>query len=199
MNLIIDIETTGFSREKHSIVEIGWAITDPKFKIVHEDQIYIMAQDGKESSQEAIDVCGYDPALWEQRGAVSLEEAKELLKQKLNLDIRDPTSPPVVAWAHNAMSFDRPWVKHHFPFLDSTIGTWRDSIPVFRSYCESIGLRVVPSTKDPETGRVVIPGTLTLSGCTKLAEVPYTQAHGAIEDCRSLAACLAWLSERHRF
>jgi DNA polymerase III epsilon subunit-like protein len=193
MNLLIDIETTGFSVKKHSIIEIGWAFADDAFQIVAERQIYILPQEGKEISQEAVDINGYDEELWIKQGAKTLPEAQEMLKRSIEVEVECLGQKPMPAYAHNARAFDKVWVDHHFPFMTTFISEWRCSMSIFKDYHAAASIPVVASVRDPETKRVITPGTLTLAGICKTAGTSYRGAHGALEDCRSMAGALAWL------
>lgn len=186
--LLIDIESLGFDEKKSSITEIGWLFVDPDYKPITGDALYIYPQKGKDLDPEVVAkasaVNGYALDIWEERGAMELEEAQSRLAEVMAAYGTDDENDRHLVWACNA-PFDRRWTMLHFPFMDRIIHSWNCSMPVFRKVCNDTGVKVVA-------------GTINLAGQCKIAGSEYRSAHGGIEDCYNLAGALRWAKAQGR-
>lgn len=133
--LIIDVETGGFSRDKHALVEVGALLCDHNWEPVDHFQSYIYPEPGKIVEDSAAGVNGYTPALWGDFGdgdpseedlaavvhpLVTLAECRERLRDWVG-DRR--------GWhgiAYNK-GFDKAWCSELLPEIVAPLySEWRD-------------------------------------------------------------------------
>ncbi len=170
----LDVETGGFDKKVHAIVEIGWAILDQTLTPLTGDSICILPEPGFHVDPQAALINGYTPEGWEERGAISLAEAKEAVLAKLG----EYTGLPKIA--HNAFSMDKPWVTHHFGFFSPPEAKWVCTKEMLRKHFQRQNLK---------PGK----GDLTLDNLCKLAEYRRVDRHSAMEDSYAGAAGARWL------
>lgn len=104
----IDIETTGFDREKHEIIELGLVLVKQigeegrEFEVISEHEYKIKPEHIETADPQALKVNGYDEAQW--IFAMSLTEAMK--------DFSDKTKDAIFV-AHNT-TFDYPFIEEAF-------------------------------------------------------------------------------------
>lgn len=175
--IYIDVETGGFDRKKHALIEVGWALLDAGLQPITGDSICILPEPGFEVTSGAADINGYTPEIWEERCAVPLATARERIHQVLSPYAGLPKL------AHNAASMDKPWIEHYFPFLSPPGSSWVCSKEMLRKYLKRQGIAVEK-------------GSLTLDNLCKIAGYHRVDRHSAMEDSYAGAAGTAWLAKQ---
>ncbi len=174
--LYMDVETGGFDRKKHALLEVGWVLLDPTLTPILADGMCILPEPGFEVTCEAADIIGYTPELWEERLAVPLATARERLQGTMSQYAGLPKL------AHSAFSMDKLWVEQYFPFLSPPGTTWVCTKELLRKYFQAHKIKVEK-------------GSLTLDNLCKIAGYHRIHRHGAVEDSYAGAAGAKWLIE----
>lgn len=169
-----DVETGGFDRKKHAILEIGWVLLDRNLDPITGDSVCILPEPGFEIDPKAAEQNGYTPEAWEERGAVSLREAQEKVRATVGVYAQLPKL------AHNAFSMDKPWIELYFPFLSPPGSRWYCTKEQYRRHFQARGLK---------PGK----GDLTLENLCKTAGFHRIDRHSAMEDSYGGAAGAKWL------
>jgi hypothetical protein len=172
--LIIDLETGSFTPKDGALIEIGYAYLRPDLEVEHLDSIYILPQPGKVVSKGAADVNGYTPELWEERGAVPLEQAVATLTQRWHA-----VCPRPLRFAGSNCGFDIRFMEAYTPgllrqFFDITDPL--DAMNHGREFWRRKGMK-------PGRGDLSVSGMLSALGYVRSE----ADAHGGFEDVHDTA------------
>ncbi len=169
-----DVETGGFDRKKHPLLQIGWALLDSTLEPLTGDSFHIIPDPGFEVDPEAAKANGYSPEAWTANEAIPLLEAREHVMEMVGPYAALPKL------AHNAFSMDKPWIEMYFPLISPEGARWYCTQAQYRRYYKAKGLK---------PGK----GDLTLESLAKAAGYTRINAHNALEDCYAGAYGARWL------
>lgn len=141
LGIIIDVETSGFSRSKNALIEVAAVVVDHNYAIVSYFHTYIRPEPGTTVEPGAAAVNGYTPQRWGDFGdgdpsdedleevvhpLVSLAEANEQLHEWAS------AFSGLRAIAHNK-GFDKAWVNDKLPMLGRLLTHgWYDTQTAYR-------------------------------------------------------------------
>jgi DNA polymerase III epsilon subunit-like protein len=173
LDVMLDIESGGFSTKKNPILEFGWGFLNPAFEIIAGDSICILPQPGMVIEQMAAMINGYTEERWAERGAIELAEAQRQVYQ-----VFEPYQG-LTMYGYN-VKFDKKWTEVHFPELAAKVKEWRCVMEWYKRYCVANHIEIVQ-------------GTLKLESACKTAGYRQVDRHGALEDCFSTAGVSRFL------
>lgn len=173
--VFLDCETTGFSKSRHEIIEIGAVIYDQrKDEVVSEWGKKIKPTNIKSASKEALDINGYskNKKLYKAGLQGSLVEFNALF-----------TEPHIVIGQN---------IQFDLGFLSVAFNRYgiKNNIYRFRSF--DLLSMAWPLIKDSNIDR------MTLSDLCNQFEVPILDAHTAIGDCRMGLGVYRRIIERYK-
>lgn len=132
MIISIDTETGGLDPRKAALLSISACQVEDPTKTFN---VFILPGPGEELHPKALEVNGYTPELWKERGAVSLCDALKMFKAWLPFSGNSPL-------AHNA-----PFDKGFLEAAEEKTGfglylqrRWRCSMALFMGVDEALGL-----------------------------------------------------------
>lgn len=179
--IVLDVETGGFDPKSDALVSVSAAVVpelgQPLQEII---TVYLRPTPGAAVGEGSIAINGYNPDLWEERGAVNLLPGMSMLHDWMLMATEGEGATVI---AHNAQ-FDAKFIEHYqlVAGIQLPILRWWCSCDNFRTFCRRNRIRARNAKLD----------TLgALCGCWEEGKRP--SVHEADDDVKATVAGVLWM------
>ncbi len=132
----VDVETTGLNAGYHEVIDVGIVLTCPEGEIIDQFHQRIMPEHPERAQPGAIKCNGFSVERWEEEGAVSAEEAVDMIVEFYEKN----TSGYRVMMSAYRSSFDNAFLGHLFQKVDRHTDEIHDYVLDLPSLAWGVGM-----------------------------------------------------------